>query len=118
MLRMVVAVVLALGLLACSGAPAPQPEPAPTPTEPAPTPTEPTPTEPAPADDLAAQGEPCADKSCAEGLECVRYYGIAGPSGPEFTSCEIRCADDGAACPEGQRCTTIADGPGQVCRAP
>ncbi len=62
------------------------------------------------------QGEPCAAGDlCAPGLSCVHYYGIAGPSGPEFTSCEIPCSDDDV-CPEGQRCRLVADGPGQVCR--
>ncbi len=107
--------------------PAPPTEgPAATPTEPAATPTEPaaTPAEPAPptdapataAEPLPGQGERCtADGRCAAGLECVRFYGVAGRAGPEFTSCEIRCGK-GAACPEGQTCRTIADGPGQVCR--
>lgn len=68
--------------------------------------------------DAPGRGEPCgADDLCAEGLECVSYYGIAGPSGPEFKSCETRCASGkDAACPEGTTCTTIADGPGEVCR--
>jgi hypothetical protein len=46
----------------------------------------------------------------------VKYYGIAGARGPEFKSCEIKCAGKGAACPDGRKCTTIADGPGSVCR--
>jgi hypothetical protein len=66
-------------------------------------------------DTLPQQGEPCPDRVCAESLTCVEYYGIAGPSGPLFTSCEIRCDDKGR-CPCGQACITIADGPGQVCR--
>jgi hypothetical protein len=45
----------------------------------------------------------------------VKYYGIAGPRGPQFTSCETKC-DGGKACPDGLKCTTIADGPGAVCR--
>jgi hypothetical protein len=45
----------------------------------------------------------------------VRYYGIAGPRGPEFNSCEIRCGK-GRPCPEQQTCVNIADGPGWVCR--
>jgi len=66
-------------------------------------------------DTLPKQGEPCPDRVCAEGLTCVEYYGIAGPSGPLFTSCEVRCGEKGQ-CPCGQQCTTIYDGPGQVCR--
>jgi hypothetical protein len=62
------------------------------------------------------QGQPCdSDGKCAAGLTCVRFYGIAGPRGPQLTSCEIRCGSDGS-CPRGQSCITIADGPGQVCR--
>lgn len=61
-------------------------------------------------------GEDCGeDDTCAPGLECVHYYGFAGPSGPEFKTCEIRC-DGKASCPEGLSCATIADGPGAVCR--
>src|SRR5438105_15197191 len=65
------------------------------------------------------QGEPCdANGKCARGLTCVRYYGVAGARGPEMTSCEIRCGERTKGhCPKGQSCTTIADGPGQVCRA-
>jgi hypothetical protein len=65
------------------------------------------------------QGEPCdADGKCARGLNCVRYYGVAGARGPRLTSCEIRCGEGTKGrCPKDQTCTTIADGPGQVCRA-
>ncbi len=70
-----------------------------------------------PSSSLPKQGAACsADGKCEKGLTCVKYYGIAGPKGPEFKSCEIRCAG-GQACPSGQKCVTIADGPGQVCRA-
>lgn len=62
-------------------------------------------------------GQSCgAADACLEGA-CVKYYGIAGPRGPEFKSCEIKCGGTGAApCPSGKQCVTIADGPGQVCR--
>jgi hypothetical protein len=68
------------------------------------------------ASGAGVQGQACAtgDK-CNAGLTCVTYYGIAGPRGPKFTSCEIRCGADGS-CPSGQQCMTIADGPGRVCR--
>lgn len=63
-----------------------------------------------------ARGQKCGENdSCPTGLECVKYYGIAGPKGPQFTSCETKC-DGGKACPDGLKCTTIADGPGAVCR--
>lgn len=65
---------------------------------------------------LPLQGQPCTEGGeCAEGLECLRYRGIAGDKGPEFSSCEIPCGD-GRACPSNMSCQTIADGPGQVCR--
>lgn len=64
---------------------------------------------------LPKQAQTCPGGKCAAGLECVEYFGIAGPRGPKFTSCEIRCGG-GKPCPGGQRCITIADGPGQVCR--
>lgn len=74
-----------------------------------------------PAQDSAVAGpklgEPCgANDACGEG-SCVTYYGIAGPRGPAFKSCEIKC-DGGTPCADGRTCTTIADGPGQVCRSP
>jgi hypothetical protein len=60
----------------------------------------------------------CDGQPCNPPRECISYYGIAGPSGPMFHACEIRCelgrGPDG--CPEGTRCVTIADGPGEVCR--
>ena len=64
------------------------------------------------------QGEPCdAHGKCAAHLTCVRYYGVAGAAGPQLTSCEIKCGEGvKGRCPKGQTCTTIADGPGQVCR--
>ena len=50
--------------------------------------------------------------------ECISYYGIAGPRGPQFHECGIRCKqgapNDG--CADGKKCTTISDGPGPVCR--
>ena len=62
-------------------------------------------------------GTSCAPGSdCPQGLECLAYYGFAGPSGPTFHSCEIRCGSGHAPCPDGLTCTEIADGPGQVCR--
>jgi hypothetical protein len=60
-------------------------------------------------------GETCGPgDTCGEG-SCVKYYGIAGPRGPEFTSCEIRCDAQGG-CADGRQCITVADGPGSVCR--
>ncbi len=65
---------------------------------------------------LPAQGEKCgAGDVCASGLQCIKYYGIAGPAGGQFTSCEVPCSGKGK-CPSGQKCVTMADGPGQVCR--
>jgi hypothetical protein len=65
------------------------------------------------------QGEHCGSKGeCAHGLTCVRYYGVAGARGPQMSSCEIKCGEGAEGqCPKGQACKTIADGPGQVCRA-
>jgi eight-cysteine-cluster-containing protein len=68
----------------------------------------------APADMLAM----CGGAHCRPGQECVSYFGIAGAQGPQLHSCEWRCQpeqpNDG--CPSGTRCTSIADGPGRVCR--
>jgi len=54
-------------------------------------------------------------EACASGASCVSYRGIAGARGPEFKTCEIKCADI-KSCPGGTKCMTIADGPGRVCR--
>jgi len=64
----------------------------------------------------ASYGEDCGRYGlCAEGLECLEYYGIAGGNVPAFHTCEQRC-DGKEGCPEGLTCATIADGPGAVCR--
>jgi hypothetical protein len=118
-----------------AAAPAPAGKPAPAeesakPTErPAEPPAEPAaepPADESPADEssgsgkagsLPAQGQPCDEQGrCGKGMTCIEFYGIAGPRGPKMTSCEIRCKG-GKGCPPGQICVTIADGPGQVCRA-
>lgn len=67
---------------------------------------------------IVTQAGDCSTDSsiCEDGTLCVAYFGIAGPQGPEFKSCEIPCSQPGALCPLGQSCVTIADGPGQVCR--
>jgi hypothetical protein len=60
-------------------------------------------------------GQTCGDDdSCAKGT-CVAYSGIAGPKGPQFKTCEIKCTGGGA-CPDGTKCIVVADGPGAVCR--
>jgi hypothetical protein len=63
------------------------------------------------------QGDDCSASgaACADGTVCLSYFGIAGPAGGEFSSCEIPCSHPGASCPLGQSCQTVADGPGQVC---
>jgi eight-cysteine-cluster-containing protein len=60
----------------------------------------------------------CDGKTCKPGQECISYYGIAGPQGPRFQSCEWRCVRGKAnsGCPAGTSCVNIADGPGLVCR--
>jgi len=103
-------VLLAL-VAACSSAspPAPTPEPAPNPT---PNPA------PAPVTNAPSIGQKCgANDLCAPPAECVSYYGIAGARGPQFKTCEVKCDALGKTpCPDGKKCTTIADGPGSVCR--
>ena len=78
---------------------------------PAPNPT------PTPAGSGPTIGQDCGpNETCGSGLECVKYYGIAGARGPQFKTCEARC-DKKQTCPTGTKCVTVADGPGQVCRA-
>jgi hypothetical protein len=79
-------------------------------------PPAPVPSTPAAEPARPGVGQACAAGVCAAGLSCVEYYGIAGPRGPKFTSCEVRCSGKGSTCPSGMACTTIADGPGAVCR--
>jgi hypothetical protein len=57
----------------------------------------------------------CGRAVCKPGQQCLQYYGIAGTNGPRFESCEWPCSK-GQRCPKGTTCTTIADGPGKVCR--
>jgi len=65
---------------------------------------------------LEGQGKPCREEKCPAGLTCIAYHGVAGPAGPRLQSCEVPCPEPGAACPDGQSCITLADGPGKVCR--
>lgn len=106
---------------ATTRAPLPPPPPPSPSIVPAPAPASPNvpaPLPPAPAQEGdGAQATPCPEGGhCAAGLKCVEYYGIAGARGPKFTSCEIPCPRPKDRCPAGQACTTIADGPGRVCR--
>lgn len=71
----------------------------------APSPTPPT---------VAGFHENCTDRACAADLTCIEYYGIAGPNGPLFATCEMPCTSN-QECPGKRQCVTIADGPGQVC---
>ena len=75
----------------------------------------PLPQEPEPEPEPEAS---CATVLCQPPTVCLEYYGIAGPRGPKFVSCEIPCDPTAkkSACPEGMSCVTIADGPGSVCR--
>ena len=66
---------------------------------------------------LEGQGRPCREGECPAGLRCIAHLGVAGPAGPRLDSCEVPCADPKAACPDGQSCVTLADGPARVCRA-
>lgn len=60
-------------------------------------------------------GETCGPGDVCGAGTCVKFFGIAGPRGPEFKQCEIKC-DAKTLCSGGHTCITIADGPGQVCR--
>jgi hypothetical protein len=108
-----------VSLAACASKNPPAPQPAPPISDPGPKPSDTapaTPPAPAPAVDAARLGTACGDGGkCAPPMECVKYYGIAGKRGGELSSCEIRCGEK-ATCPTGTACTTIADGPGAVCR--
>ncbi|HVV81675.1 MAG TPA: hypothetical protein VHE35_01305 [Kofleriaceae bacterium] len=66
--------------------------------------------------DLSKLGSDCGDDDRCEVGACVKYYGIAGAGGPQFKSCEVACPNGKGPCPAGTTCTTIADGPGAVCR--
>lgn len=75
------------------------------------------PTEEPPTEEPPPSGASCATVRCAAPTQCIEYYGIAGPSGPKFVSCEIPCKQSAKdSCPAGKKCVTIADGPGSVCR--
>lgn len=77
----------------------------------------PTTTANAPETDPPPTGS-CGGRTCAPGETCASYYGIAGPRGPLFHECVIRCrrGEPNDGCPAGTICYTVADGPGDVCR--
>jgi hypothetical protein len=94
------------------------PDPKPDPGQAKPDPSQSKP-DPGPAPTPAGKGpglhEKCgAGDACGVGA-CVTYYGIAGPRGPQFKTCEIKC-DKTTKCPDGMKCAVVADGPGQTCR--
>lgn len=111
---------LLVALAACAG-PTPTHTDPPLPAKTDPTPTPPPDDKPAPLPipSTPGLGEKCGvDGACAQRATCMTYYGIAGPSGPAFKTCEIKCSPTATAtaCPADRKCTTIADGPGSVCR--
>ena len=57
----------------------------------------------------------CLNGTCASGLTAVTYYGVAGTSGPQFCSCEIPCTGTARTCPTGLVCSSISDGPSNIC---
>jgi len=65
---------------------------------------------------IGSQGQPCQSEKCDEGLTCVNFYGIGGLDGPTLNSCEIPCDANLSACPAGQSCMSIPDGPGPICQ--
>jgi len=103
-------------VVACSGSSTSSPGPASGSQTQVPTPPKPEPTTEPAAVDPAQLGQQCGDGgTCAPPMECVKYYGIAGARGPQFATCEIPCSEK-STCPANTACTTIADGPGAVCR--
>lgn len=65
--------------------------------------------------DLSSLHSSCkTTNKCPSPMQCLSYYGIAGPQIPVFQSCEITCKIN-ADCPTSFKCGFIADGPGQVC---
>jgi hypothetical protein len=70
-----------------------------------------------PSSSISGLHADCTNRTCATELTPIQFYGIAGPSGPLFCSCEIPCSGptDRTTCPTGLACTHIADGPGNVC---
>ncbi|MFZ5894495.1 MAG: hypothetical protein ACOY0T_25760 [Myxococcota bacterium] len=65
--------------------------------------------------DLSKLNSNCVNGTCPTGLTPTKFYGVAGPSGPEFCWCTIPCASSPNVCPSGTQCLNVADGPGQVC---
>jgi hypothetical protein len=67
------------------------------------------PSEPAEEEAPAPTDASCGDKTCVPPEQCIRYYGIAGPSIQLYT-CGQPCGAQGE-CPSGLSCAMIADGP-------
>jgi hypothetical protein len=85
------------------------------PADPAQTKPDPTPSAPPTSTKAPGLHQTCGDNDACGVGTCVKYYGIAGPRGPEFKTCEIKC-DKSTPCPGTMKCATVADGPGQTCR--
>ena len=115
-MRFLLVLALAASSFGCSSSSSPQPASQPAvPAPPAPKEAPPA-TPPTAGGGAPGVGQTCGSADeCAPGLECIKFYGIAGARGPQFKSCEIRCGAD-KMCPTGTACKTVADGPGQVCR--
>jgi len=115
-MRLLLVLALAASSFGCSSSSSPQPASQPAaPAPPAPKEAPPA-TPPSAGTASPGVGQTCGSADeCAPGLECIKFYGVAGARGPQLKSCEIRCGAD-KMCPTGTACKTVADGPGQVCR--
>jgi hypothetical protein len=57
-------------------------------------------------------GDCSTGESCGVGQECTHWVDIAAG---EHWTCEVRCAGNPPLCPNGFVCTSISDGPSDVC---
>jgi hypothetical protein len=60
-------------------------------------------------------GKSCDNGPCSPPLTPVTYCGFAGCSAGTFCACEIPCPKDPKMCPAGTICTSVGDGPSNVC---
>lgn len=67
--------------------------------------------------DLSKLNSACVNGACPSGLTPIKFYGIAGMSGPQFCWCSIPCTAASTICPAGTECQNVADGPGLICYA-
>lgn len=65
-------------------------------------------------EDLSKLHTDCTAASCPPSMQCLAWYGVSGPLGPKYMTCEIPCDPASPSCPNGLSCAGSGDGPPPV----